>query len=228
MKSHKSDIPEGAEERLIREYGREGAFTHLRVTECLLNDQSVGQRAYDGLGQLVIETPLKNGEKHGREYTWNERGALESVEPYSNGKLHGVARQFGRNGKVIGTYRCVHGTGYDIWRQEQEDGSITVSEIHSLEDGLPHGYEWWLREDQQSVWHERHWQRGLLHGIERLWNSKGTLKRSYPKFWIQGKAVRKEIYLKAARRDKTLPAFRERDNRPHRRFPVEVKGRSAK
>lgn len=222
MKPRRSDIPEQAEERLIREYGREDTFTYLRLTECILNGQIVGQRAYDGLGRLVIETPLKNGKKHGREYTWNEDGALESVEPYSNGKLHGVARQFGRNGKVIGTYQCVHGTGYDIWRQEREDGSILVSEIHSLEDGLPHGYEWWLREDQRSVWHERHWQRGTIHGIERVWNSKGKLQRGYPKFWVQGKAVRRNTYLKNARRDKTLPEFRERDNRPQRKFPLEI------
>lgn len=222
MKRIKSDIPESADERLIREYGREGPLIYLRVTECIFKDQVVGQRAYDAHGKLMIETPLKDNQKHGREYTWNEQGALESVEPYFEGKLHGVARQYGRGGKVIGTYRFVYGTGFDIWRCERQDGTIGISEIHSLQDGLPHGYEWWLKEDQQSVEQERHWQQGRYHGIERMWNASGRLRRGYPKYWIQGRAVSKRLYLKAAGQDKTLPPFREKDNRPRRSFPAEI------
>ena len=225
MRSRKSGISKEAEERFRSEYRQEGSLNYLQITECTLDGQVVGRRAYDGKGRLVMETPLKNGKKHGREFSWNENGVLESVEPYFEGKMHGLARQYGRNGKVIGTYRCVHGTGYDIWRQEQEDGSVVVSEIHSLQDGLPHGYEWWLRADQHSVWHERHWQQGMVHGIERLWSSNGTLKRGYPKFSIHGKAVSKDVYLKAAEKDKTLPVFREKDNRPQRKLPVEIKSK---
>jgi hypothetical protein len=225
MKPRKSDIPQEVEERLLSEYRQEGSLIYLQITECILDGQVVGRRAHDGNGRLVMETPLKNGKKHGREYSWNENGVLESIEPYFEGKLHGLARQYGRNGMVIGTYRCIHGTGYDIWRQEGEDGSVVISEIHSLQDGLPHGYEWWLKPDQYSVWHERHWQQGVIHGIERLWNRKGFLQRGYPKFWIQGQTVRKEIYLKAAEKDKTLPVFREEKNRPERKFPVEIKSK---
>jgi len=164
---------------------------------------------------------VKNGKKHGREYVWNEDGSLESVEPYFEGKLHGLSKQYGRNGKVIGTYRCVHGAGFDIWRCEREDGLIMICEIHSLQDGRPHGYEWWVRGDQRSVWHERHWQQGIVHGIERMW-SKGKLQPGYPKFWIQGRSVRKTAYMKASKEDKTLPVFEEKDNRPQRKFPAEI------
>lgn len=222
MAQRKSDIPQEAEERMLSEYRQEGNWIHFQTTECVLDDEIVGRRSYDSDGHLRIETPLKNGKKHGREYIWNEDGSLESVEPYYQGKLHGLARQYGRKGKVIGTYRCVHGTGFDIWRQELEDGSIVISEIHSLQDGRPHGYEWWPREDQRSVWHERHWQQGTVHGIERVWNNKGNLQRGYPKYWIQGRTVRKSVYLKAAKEDETLPTFREKDNRPQRQFPAEI------
>jgi antitoxin component YwqK of YwqJK toxin-antitoxin module len=222
MKQRKSDIPHNATEVIIREYHEDGPLTYLRLTECILNGQVVGQRAYDSDGNLRIETPLKNGKKHGREYIWGEDGALESVEPYVEGKLHGLAKQYGRDGNVIGTYRCIHGTGYDIWRHEMEDGSIVISEIHSLQDGLPHGYEWWLKADQHSVWHERYWQQGRCHGIERIWNDKGRLKRDYPKFWIQDQAISKRVYLKATEQDKTLPKYRETENRPQRQFPVEI------
>ena len=222
MKQRISDIPPGTEERPIHQYKEKGSLIFLQVNECVLNGQVVGLRAYDSMGNLIIETPLKHGKKHGREYTWNEAGILESIEPYVDGKLHGRARQYGRDGKLIGTYRCIHGTGFDIWRSEREDGSIAISEIHSLRDGLPHGYEWWLGEDQHSVWHECHWQQGVLHGIERMWNSSGTLKRGYPKFWIHGQAVSKRVYLKAAERDKYLPIFRAEDNLSSRRFPAQI------
>ena len=153
----------------------------FRVTECTVDGQVVGRRAYDSNGRLMREIPLKNGRKQGREYIWDETGHLESVEPYVDGQLHGLARQYNRKGKIIGTYRFVHGTGYDIWRYEREDGTIGISEIFSIQNSVLHGFEWWLRDDQQSVWHERHWHQGKVHGIERMWNRAGGLKRGYPR-----------------------------------------------
>ena len=194
----------------------------FRVTECTVDGQVVGRRAYDSNGRLMRETPLKNGRKQGREYIWDETGHLESVEPYVDGQLHGLARQYNRKGKVIGTYRFVHGTGYDIWRYEREDGTIGISEIFSIQNSVLHGFEWWLRDDQRSVWHERHWHQGKVHGIERMWNREGGLKRGYPRYWIRNQAVSKRVYIKAAQQDETLPEVREIENRPERRFPVEV------
>lgn len=223
MKQRKSDIPENVTEVEIREYRQEEQHIFFRVTECILNGRVVGQCSYDSDGRLIIETPLKDGKKHGREYIWDSfSGNLESVEPYVNGKLHGLAKQYGRTGKVIGTYRFVRGTGYDIWRYEEQDGSIGVSEIFSVQDGSLHGYEWWLKTDQHSVWHERHWQQGKVHGIERMWNDKNSLKRGYPKYWIQNQKVSKRVYLKAAKEDKTLPKFQEKDNRPRRKFHMDI------
>ncbi len=222
MKRPKSDIPPNATEVVISKYRQKGFHISFRTTECMLNGVVVGQRFYDSDGNIQKETPLKNGKKHGREYIWDETGALESVEPYVDGKRHGLAKQYNRKGKVIGTYRFVHGTGYDIWRYEREDGTIGISEIFTVQDGSLHGYEWWPRADQRSVWHERHWQQGIYHGIERMWNAKGKLKRGFPKYWIRGKAVRKSAYLKAAETDKTLPAFTEKENSPRRKFPGEI------
>lgn len=222
MKQRTSGIPKNAAEVEIRKYRQDGSLIYFRLTECILDDRVIGRRAYDSEGNLRMETPLKNGRKHGSEYTWNESGNLESVEPYVEGKLHGIAMQYGRNGKLIGTYRLVHGTGYDIWRYEREDGSTGISEIHSLQDNLPHGFEWWLKADQHSVWHERHWQLGQIHGIERIWNDKGRLKREYPKYWIQNQTTGKRDYLKAAEQDKTLPKYRKKDDLPQRRFPNEI------
>ena len=222
MKRPKSDIPPDVTEVEVSEYLQQGMHVHFQEKDCILNSQIVGRRSYDSDGNIQKETPLKNGKKHGREYIWDEMGALESVEPYRDGKLHGLAKQYNRQGKVIGTYRFVHGNGYDIWRYEREDGSIGISEIFTLKDGALNGYEWWPRDDQRSLWHERHWNQGLPHGIERRWNQKRRLKRGYPKYWINGKAVRRRAYLKACEGDKSLPKFREKDNLPRRKFPTDI------
>lgn len=222
----KSDIPPGATEQLFSEYRQEnreqGALVYYRTVNCVLNGQVVGRRSYAPDGILVMETPLKDGQKHGSEITWSEDGTLLLVEPYVKGKIHGTAKQYGVDGRVIGTYRFDHGTGFDIWRSEHRDGRVTVSEIHSLRDGHPHGYEWWFTGEGDSLWHERHWREGKYHGIERMWNPQGKLKRGYPKYWLMGQPVSKRKYLQAAKSDPTLPPSREQDSSPQRTFPVEI------
>jgi len=211
MKQLKSDIPENAVERRVEGYDG--------LTECVVDGRVVGRRVYNKKGRIVRETALKNGMRHGNEIEWDDDGTLLSVEPYFEGQIHGLAKQYGRSGKVIGTYRFVHGTGYDIWRGEWGEGFASVSEVHSMQDGVPHGYEWWLDPDQRGVYHERHWCEGKYHGIERRWNHRRKLHRGYPKYWIRGEAVTKRQYLKAAKSDKTLPRFRAKNNFPRRQFP---------
>ena len=223
MKHVKSGIPQGIIEKPVREYKQEGTLHYYRVTDCFLNGNLVGQRVYNQERIMVLETPMKEGLKHGRELTWSDDGKLLLIEPYVKGKVHGTAKQFGRNGKVMGTYTFTHGTGFDVWRQEDEDKTVFISEVHSLQDGLPHGYEWHFASSRQDLWHERHWYTGKLHGIQRMWNSKGRLYRGYPRFYILDQAVSKQRYLKMRLTDKTLPIFRENDNLPHRNFSSEIK-----
>ncbi len=207
----KSQIPRNAVETRVK--GHKG-FTELKI-----NGQVVGRRLYNTQGRLIRETSLKNGKRHGLEIECNDDGTLLSTEPYFEERIHGVAKQYGRSGKVIGTYRLVHGTGYDIWRWEWWEGFAPVSEVHSMRDGNPHGYEWWLDADQRSVHHERHWYEGKPHGVERMWNSEKKLRRGYPKYWIHGDPVTKRQYLSAAKLDKSLPRFLKKENSCRRRFP---------
>jgi hypothetical protein len=214
MKRPKSDIALSAVEIRVEGYDR--------LTECVVDGEVVGRRVYNKAGRIVTETPLKDGKRHGREFEWDDDGTLLSVEPYFEGQIHGLAKQYGRSGKVIGTYRLVHGTGYDIWRWECWEGFAPVSEVHSMKEGVPHGYEWWMDPDQRSLDHERHWCKGKYHGIERRWNYRRKLHRGYPKYWIHGDSVTKNQYLKAAKSDKTLPPFRAKDNSPRRQFPPAI------
>lgn len=217
MRRPKSDIPANAVERCA------GSTDGGEIRQYLVRGKVVGQRWFDEHGHLLVETPLRNDNKHGREISWNEDGSLSLVEPYCDGKIHGTARQYGAKGRVVGTYKMVHGTGFDVWRDQFAGGPVYVSEIHSLRDGVLHGFIWWLNEDQTSVFEEYHWHNGQPHGIERSWNSFGKLRRSCPKYWVGSQAVTKRQYLAASRKDPTLPPFRLKDNRPQRDFPPEIR-----
>jgi hypothetical protein len=155
--------------------------------------------------------------------TWNEDGSLSLAEPYVKGLIHGTAMQYGSDGSIIGTYTLIHGTGFHIWRQVIADKSIFVTEIHSIRDGVPHGHEWFFTFPQQDLWQERYWHRGKLHGMERVWNSRGRLRRGYPKFYISDQVVSRRRYLNLARADGTLPPYQEQDDRPYRSFPPEIR-----
>jgi hypothetical protein len=115
-----------------------------------------------------------------------------------------------------------HGTGIDLWWAESPDGLIWLSEVRHIKDGKWNGFEWWLKLDQESVWQERHFHNGNLHGIERTWNSSGSLHRGYPRYWLNNQRVTKRQYLRASAKDSDLPPFRQQDSRPQRKFPPAI------
>ena len=215
--AYKSSIPKNAEERSIPVCAND----HGTAMECVLNGKVVGYRHFDEDGLLDLEYGLKDGKKHGMEYSWLF-GQLYSAGPYVNGLIHGTARQWGDDGKLIGTYTLSNGTGIDLWRDQREDGLIYLCEVWHWKKGKIHGFEWWINEDQKTVWTERHHFEGQLHGIWREWNDKGNLSRGFPQYYVQGEKVNKRQYLKACQTDPTLPPFRFEDNEPGRCFPPEV------
>jgi hypothetical protein len=220
MKYYRSSIPKAARERVTATFV---TGPQRYKAECILNGKVVGIRYFHETGELEYECPLKNGLAHGIEYRSDVPGELLSAEPYSNGLPHGTARQWSKDGKLIGTYTMQHGTGIDLWWCESfENGLPYLSEARYVKGGTRHGFDWWLNEDQKSVWEERHFRNDQMHGIERSWNWQGRLRRGYPRYWVNGARITKRQYLRARAKDPTLPPFRKTDNRPQRRFPAEV------
>jgi hypothetical protein len=220
MKQYRSSIPKAARERVVaRCVKSRGKYK----VECILNGIVVGVRTFHETGELEYECPLKNGMAHGIKYRSDTPGKLLSAEPYSKGLPHGKARQWSHSGTRIGTYVMKRGTGVDLWWAQHCGHALPyLSEARDLKDGKWHGFEWWLNEDQQSVWCERHFHNDQAHGIERSWNSQGRLRRGYPRYWVKGNRVTKPQYLRESAKDPTLPPVHESDNRPQRRFPPGV------
>jgi hypothetical protein len=207
-------------EAVVTERWPEGG---TRRVQYLLEGEVVAERLVaESDPRTFIEWGVKDGKKHGPEVRYDD-GELVSMEPWEEGLPHGVARQW-HAGEVIGEYSLVHGTGLDLWRGLREDGSIYLAEVFHLKQGRLHGFEWWIGEDQRSVFEERHWQEGQLHGIERAWNERGRLRRGYPRYHVRGERVDKRRYLRACRDDPALQRFDAADNAPERTFPDEIQG----
>jgi antitoxin component YwqK of YwqJK toxin-antitoxin module len=213
---YRSSIPKSARERVT---DRDSSGAKLRA-EYILRGKIVGVRWFHEPGEPSFETPLKDDVYHGTVYRWDIPGILLSSEPYVSGLAHGIARQWSDDGKLIGIYKMKRGTGIDLWWGGC-NGAFSLSEVHYLKDGRPHGYEWWL-DDDKKVNSERHWRGGLAHGIERDWNAQGRLRRGYPRYYLHGERVNKRRYERACDSDSSLPKFRQKDNEPKRKFPPEV------
>jgi len=167
VRHYKSSIPANAAERVIERYTG-GA---KRKAEYRIARELVGVRHFHETGEPDSEYALRDGKQHGIKYRWDSPGRMTSAIPCADGVGHGTARQWDDKGRLIGTYRIVHGTGIDLWRQQREDGSVYLAEVVHWRDGKPNGFEWWINEDQKTVYIERHWRDGQFHGIERQWNA---------------------------------------------------------
>jgi hypothetical protein len=220
MKYYRSSISKKAREHVVATFI---AGPQRFKAECTLNGKVVGIRYFHESGELAYECPLKNGVTHGTVYRFDAPGKLTSAEPYLQGIPHGVARQWSNAGRLIGTYTIKNGTGVDLWWNEiSKSGPAYLSEARHLKSGKRHGFEWWLNENQRSVWQECHFWEDQAHGIEREWNIHGRLKRGHPRYWVRNNRVTKRQYLRESSKDPTLPRFRAIDNQPQRKFPPYV------
>lgn len=218
MTGYRSFIPTTARERVIK-LSSSGA---KQRAEYVLRGEVVGVRVFHESGEPAFEYALKRGVYHGTRYRWDKPGKLLSAEPYLNGMPHGLAQQWSDSGVLLGTYEMKRGVGIDLWWQQREDGTVYASEVRPMRNGQPEGFEWWLNEDGTLSW-ERHWVKGLPHGIERCWNTHGRLRRGYPRYFLRGERVNKARYLRACANDPSLPEFKQANNVPSRTFPLRVR-----
>jgi antitoxin component YwqK of YwqJK toxin-antitoxin module len=98
---------------------------------------------------------LKNGVPVGHQLEYQD-GGIVYAEPFVNGALHGLAKQFGRGGRLLLVSPFKRGTGTDFWCDERG----RLAEEHPLVKGKPSGTErWWnpdsgdgLQRDRVAEW----------------------------------------------------------------------------
>jgi hypothetical protein len=182
----RSSIPRHAEERIAAQHANGAKAT----VEYFIEGRLVGVRGFDAEGNLEGDCGWRDGQQHGTSYRIDIPGRLLSATPYSRGHEHGVARQWGDDGRLLGTYRMHHGTGIDLWWGEtwRRPRRRYLAEVHFMRRGHRHGFEWWIDEDQASVDHELHWQEDVAHGIEAVVELEGAPATGLPKVLCRGQA----------------------------------------
>ena len=182
-----------------------------RATEYVIGRRVVARMYLHPDGSVEHEHQFDaDGRMHGTERECFENGRTRYLATWIHGKQHGLQQQWDERGRLVVSQRFVRGTGLDIWF----DGK-RLSETRGYLDGDRHGFErWWC--DATHVWQENHFARGLEHGIERQWNEGGTLRRGFPRYWLQGQRVTRRIYERALATDATLPSFKPSDDKATR------------
>lgn len=212
---YKSPIPANAREVVDKSY-QDGA---KEQSSFFLGKNLVGRRIWWDDGRTAyLEYGIKDGEKHGYELTFYQDGLLSSAEPYRNGKMHGKAAQFARDGSTLICYVMKNGVGLDLWCDE--DGNLSEELYWPRENEL--GFKRLWNEGNTSVRLEESWLADFgWHGILRKWNGNGRLCRGFPQFYVRGQRLTKRRYLLLWKSDKAIPPYLPEHDQPSRMLPQE-------
>jgi hypothetical protein len=138
---------------------------------------TIFQQHFYRTGQIRERVPFRNGRRHGIARVWHKNGVLALEELYRDGLLHGVCRQWNEAGKLLGRYKMVHGTG--LQREWYDNGQLQL-EVSTV--------------------------RGEFTGRNRTWLCDGTLLSE--RFYLHDRIVNAAAYREATTKDKSLPRFR--------------------
>jgi antitoxin component YwqK of YwqJK toxin-antitoxin module len=201
-------ILKGTEEAVLNSHANGAKFN----THHFKGGKLVARCSWEANGGLGLVVPVRGGRENGVASRYHENGRLMWRTTYRNGLEHGLASQWNSRGKLLGKYRMVHGTGVDLWWDEQG----RLLEERNVRDGKMHGVErWWMG----PLWRESYWWEGAEHGIHREWRVDGRLKPGFPKFYLRGEKVTKAVYARAALSDKTLPEYTAKGDTARRAQP---------
>ena len=209
-------LPRGAREHVLARYPS-GA---KQRSEYRRGDEVVAEMLWEEDGSPSWGWRLRGGKRHGDEVEWWPNGQVSFTQPWVDGVLHGMARHYDDEGRLLLETRFVEGTGVDLWCDLY---NRTLSEETWFEAGRLRERRWW-NPDGRTVHMEEQYTDGAEHGIFRQWNEHGRLRRGFPKYFVRGERVDRRTYERRARRDPTLPRRRAEDDDPRRKLPAEYIG----
>jgi antitoxin component YwqK of YwqJK toxin-antitoxin module len=183
------------------------------TSEFWFRGRLVGRAFWDSDGSLCMAVGLRDGVAVGLQIEYRD-GAVVYAEPFAKGVIHGLAKQYRRDGRLLLVSPFTQGTGTDFWCDERG----RLAEEHPLVQGKPSGTERWWNPDQTTVFSETEWLNGVWHGASRHWTD-GRLDRGFPKFYVRGKRIAERAYLRLARQDPGLPPYRPEADSPARTLP---------
>ncbi len=84
-----------------------------------------------------------NGRIHGVLRRWHKNGVLALEQPHEQGATNGICRQWGEDGKLLGSFEIQRGTG--IHRHWHDNGQLQ-SEVSCVDGALSGRHRSWLRD----------------------------------------------------------------------------------
>lgn len=225
---YRVDIPENATEVVDSRHqnGQREKCSYFQ------HGKLVGHRLWTESGLLEHEYGCRDGRRQGYELLYHKTGNLMAAIPWSRGVLSGMGRQWSRDGRLIVEWTVATGTGVELicsalvghehgeYMSAGEGDPVLSIERHWV-DGKRSGVERWWAGDNLHITDEMYFRDDGPHGIWRSWTARGTQRRGYPRYFINGQKLSKQAYLRRAARDETLPPFRPEDNAPIRPMPGE-------
>jgi hypothetical protein len=188
-----------------------------RWGEALRGDRRLAQLTWSPEGRLLYEKPFDaEGGVHGIEIERSDSGEVVWCARWVHGVMHGPAMQFDERGRPVVVTRFEHGRGTDIW---MSGGKVT--EVREMAEGVPHGLVRWGA--PRRPWEEGHFSRGERHGIFREWESDGSLRAGFPRYYVRDTPVPRHQYELERAKDGSLPQYRARDDANRRPMPPSVR-----
>lgn len=205
----KPRIPATAEQRVTsRDEARRKTSSEFWFRGAL-----VGRASWNPDGTPYVAVGLRQSVPVGHRMDYHDDRTIYA-EPHVDGVVHGLAKQYHPDGRLLIVSPFRNGTGIDYWC----DLNGLLAEERPIHAGRPSGVERWWDEDQRTVHTETHWLEGKWHGVRRQW-AEGRLLPGFPEFFLLGKKVAKRTYLRKAKLERDVPTYCTEEDAPERELP---------
>lgn len=190
---------------------------HSVLGEARRGMRRLGRLIWSRGGRLMHEQPLDaQGRAHGIEVERDDAGAIVWCAAWVHGSMHGPLMHFDERGVPVLVTQFVRGQGTDLWMNCGQ-----ISEVRELLDGVPHGLVRWG--DPRRPCEEGYFVRGRRHGIFREWESDGTLRKGFPRYYLEDTRVSRRAYELARTEDSSLRPCVAREDSNYRVMPPAVR-----
>lgn len=171
----------------------------------------------------------KNGKKHGIQKTWYKDGSPKTEAPYKNDIIHGEFKHWDEKGNLVGFYKMSNGNGVkriffsNGKLKEKKDFKNNVLSGESFiffDNGQGKSLNWKTKGSYYRDSFSFHKNGELycygtfdakakLNGTVVYFNKKGLHLEKELVYYIHGRKITKEEYLKASEKDSSLPKLEE-------------------
>lgn len=160
--------------------------------EYWLGGQLVARRSFYLNGNIAELVMYKDGKQHGPHTGWYENGAKHFQMYFNRGRQSNISQSWHDNGKIKSEVFFKNGYRHGILKQWNRKGRLLGSCLFDMGTGTAR--QWY---ENGNLKRRTGFKNGKLHGIAKQWDKDGRALPNTTKFYLNGKQVDKNEYLKA-------------------------------